>query len=266
MSLEKTQAQAIDWLLRNVGKSLNYDNRYGAQCWDFVMFYVKFLGKTAPAVHGAAQWAQTAWPEGFDKVPLPAQPGDIAIWGATQSNPYGHAMVVVSTSGASLDVVDQNYVNYDPNNGSPAARHSVPINSRLIALWRPRFAPDANSGGATNKYTIKNGDTFYALEKANGWPTNTLVSLNPGIDPRKLKIGQDIIVPAGHVEAPTHPNPPQPTPAKRVHTVTNGENLSVIAAHYGVKSWHLIYEVPENRQVIGGNPSMLQPGMRLIIP
>lgn len=41
-------------------------------------------------------------------------------------------------------------------------------------------------------YTIRAGDTFWALEQSWGLPTGRLTQLNPGIDPRKLRIGQRI--------------------------------------------------------------------------
>ncbi len=46
-------------------------------------------------------------------------------------------------------------------------------------------------------YIIKPGDTFWELEKKNGWAHGTLEKLNPGVDPRKLKVGQKIKIPSG---------------------------------------------------------------------
>ncbi|AQY55126.1 endolysin [Geobacillus phage TP-84] len=44
-------------------------------------------------------------------------------------------------------------------------------------------------------YKIKKGDTFWELEKKNGWPHGTLQKLNPGVNPAKLQIGQTIKIP-----------------------------------------------------------------------
>lgn len=46
-----------------------------------------------------------------------------------------------------------------------------------------------------NLYTIKKGDTFRSLEKECGIPSGTLERLNPGVNPKKLQIGQRIKMP-----------------------------------------------------------------------
>lgn len=48
----------------------------------------------------------------------------------------------------------------------------------------------------TRTYKIVKGDTFWALETANGWGHGTLQGLNPGVDPTKLQIGQSITIPS----------------------------------------------------------------------
>ena len=50
--------------------------------------------------------------------------------------------------------------------------------------------------------------------------------------------------------------------------VQAGDWLSKIAiTYYGdMNKWKIIYEVPENKQKIGPNPDLIQPGQRLIIP
>lgn len=44
-------------------------------------------------------------------------------------------------------------------------------------------------------YVIKSGDTFWALETAHGWAHGTLQSLNPGVNPNNLQIGETIRIP-----------------------------------------------------------------------
>lgn len=48
---------------------------------------------------------------------------------------------------------------------------------------------------STAKHKIASGETFWGLETANGWGHGTLQSLNPGQDPTKLQIGQEINIP-----------------------------------------------------------------------
>jgi g-D-glutamyl-meso-diaminopimelate peptidase len=49
----------------------------------------------------------------------------------------------------------------------------------------------------TNKYVIQAGDTFYELSRRFNINLNDLVSANPGVNPRRLLIGQTIVLPVG---------------------------------------------------------------------
>ena len=55
---------------------------------------------------------------------------------------------------------------------------------------------------------------------------------------------------------------------ERVHIVQPGDWLSKIAIKYygDMNQWHKIYNHPANRQVIGNNPDLIEPNMRLVIP
>lgn len=62
------------------------------------------------------------------------------------------------------------------------------------------------------------------------------------------------------------PLPKPPKPAVRRYTVRPGDSLWGIAAafyHDGAR-WHLIYDA--NRKAIGPNPSLIHPGLVLVIP
>lgn len=59
------------------------------------------------------------------------------------------------------------------------------------------------------------------------------------------------------------PRPPQRArrPALE-HTVRPGESLATIAGRYGVPGgWQRLYS--DNRPVIGSNPNLIRPGLRL---
>jgi hypothetical protein len=256
-----TQQQAIDWALQQLGKSLNYDGQYGAQCWDLIMYYGKMLGDgTPPGVAGAEAWARTNWPGGYTKITsnFDPQPGDIGIWGAISTNKYGHAFIVISRSGNTIDVVDQNYINFNLDNGSPAARHTIPLNTRLTALVRPNFVEPAVP---TPVVDASETNDQVAREVLRGdWGNGDVRKqrlVNAGHDYEAIQAIVNTLVSGG--PAPTV------TP-QEIHVVVNGENLTVIAAHYGLPNWHAIYDIPENHAVIGDNPNVIQPGQRLIIP
>ena len=61
------------------------------------------------------------------------------------------------------------------------------------------------------------------------------------------------------------PNPPVPTPHKKkvFYRVRQGDNLTLIAAKYGM-SWQKLYRA--NRSTIGSNPNLIFVGEWLVIP
>jgi nucleoid-associated protein YgaU len=79
-----------------------------------------------------------------------------------------------------------------PSPLQPAAAASVAIASSTTA-------PEASASVASNRtYTIKSGDTLGKIAQAelggsSKW--KQIVDANPGLDPRKLKVGQVIKLP-----------------------------------------------------------------------
>lgn len=73
-------------------------------------------------------------------------------------------------------------------NGVPVDPEGVINNGGVQSTPAP--TPPANS----EFYTIKSGDTFWQLEENWHIPHGQLQALNPGVDPRKLQIGQQIRV------------------------------------------------------------------------
>ncbi|MFK7769988.1 MAG: hypothetical protein AB8B55_22460 [Mariniblastus sp.] len=59
-----------------------------------------------------------------------------------------------------------------------------------------------------------------------------------------------------------------PRTAYRVHYVKHGESLSKISMQYfgTFRRWEEIYNIPENRKKIGGNPNFILPNTRILIP
>lgn len=122
--------------------------------------------------------------------------------------------------------------------------------------------PAATTGG---EYTIKAGDTPAKIAKAHGVSLNALMKANPGLDARKLKIGQKIQLPAppapaaGTAAAGT-PAASDPTaePAK-VHLVKAGENLIKIAKQHGVS-------VKELRAANNLKTDRINTGQKLKVP
>jgi len=57
-------------------------------------------------------------------------------------------------------------------------------------------------------------------------------------------------------------------PVTKFYTIVEGDTLSKITHRHGKESsnWRDLYDVPENRPVIGNKPGYLEPGAKLIIP
>jgi len=92
------------------------------------------------------------------------------------------------------------------------------------------------------EYTTRKGDSFAGIAKANGITVKELQQANPGVDSRKLKVGQKIQVPApaggadagaavvsdAGVAAPTHVKA-----ATSTYVVKAGDSLAKIARQHG---------------------------------
>jgi nucleoid-associated protein YgaU len=158
--------------------------------------------------------------------------------------------------------------------------------------------------GAMTLYTIKAGDSLGSIAaewfgRAVHWPL--ILDANPGLEPKRMQIGQQIILPSrdlpqrlaeakaknddgrarkGPRRAGQGPDESAPAanraataaedrsgvPGAAEHIVRSGETLSAIAKqHYGKTSaWRRIYDA--NRALIGKDPDALEVGMVLVIP
>lgn len=110
-SVLATQSQAVSWANSQIGKSLDYDGVYGAQCVDLIKYYYSYLGVSPVNGNGCDyatnklpnnSWNRIKYYNGF--VP---QPGDIAVW-TYASSAYGHVAIITSANSSSMNVVEQN--------------------------------------------------------------------------------------------------------------------------------------------------------------
>jgi len=94
--------------------------------------------------------------------------------------------------------------------------------------------------GAPSEYTVAQGDTFYTIAKKLGVPMRALMDANPGVDPRRLRVGQKLLVPTAPamVAAPAAGGTAPPAAAtsggEQVYVVKSGDNLTKIAKQFGV--------------------------------
>lgn len=119
-------------------------------------------------------------------------------------------------------------------------------------------------------YTVKEGDLLSTIavefygDQAKWFD---IAQANPTIDPKRLQIGQVIVLPNLESEVREREEVQPPVPGKDAnYTVRPGDNLSKIAnKFYGdSEKWDLIYA--RNRKLIGPRPNDLKVGMELVIP
>ena len=104
----------------------------------------------------------------------------------------------------------------------------------------PMVTPTPVEAPAGGEYVVVQGDTLAKIAKAQGVSLKALVAANPGVDPKKLKIKQKLVIPAKSAEAaPAATGATGATPAatdssSATYTVKSGDNLSKIAKKNGV--------------------------------
>jgi len=133
-------------------------------------------------------------------------------------------------------------------------------------------APAAPAAGTT-QYTIKSGDTLEGIARTqmgDGQKWQLIAAANPGLDPKALKIGQKITIPAGSATASKDktaaPAGSTTAAAPNTYTVQKGDTLIELSRKfYGTDGeWKRILEA--NATTLKGDAKAIAPGMKLVIP
>ena len=134
----------------------------------------------------------------------------------------------------------------------PVARAAAPSSA---------MATPATASGVS--YAVADGDTLWSVAKRLGVSADALAAANPGIDPRRMSIGQRLAVPAGVDLAQVTKaqiRPSIPAAATKVHTVADGDNFWSVARQHGVTVAALTEANP------GVDPTRLRIGQPLALP
>ena len=150
--------------------------------------------------------------------------------------------------------------------GSAAATGTVPTSTMPT---KPVTPPAA---AAASEYTVKSGDTLEGIARTqlgDGQKWRSIVEINPGLDPKALKIGQKIKMPAGGMASAKEASAPAVgagNASTNTYTVQKGDTLVAIARKFygGDSDWKRILEA--NSSALKGDAAALRPGMKLTIP
>ncbi|RLS22608.1 MAG: LysM peptidoglycan-binding domain-containing protein [Planctomycetota bacterium] len=130
----------------------------------------------------------------------------------------------------------------------------------------------ATPAAGTTQYTIKSGDTLEGIARTqmgDGQKWQLIAAANPGLDPKALKIGQKITIPASTTTA-SKDKAAVPaggsTAAPNTYTVQKGDTLIELSRKfYGNDAeWKRILEA--NATTLKGDAKAIAPGMKLVIP
>ena len=129
--------EAVEWAIAQVGKALDYDGAYGAQCVDLIKYYYAYLGEK-PVRGNGKDYATNALPGGWSRIQyyygFVPEPGDIAVW-TTGGGGYGHVAIITYADENGFRSIDQNIAG---TTGCVAMSRSY---SNLWGVVRPDF-PD----------------------------------------------------------------------------------------------------------------------------
>jgi LysM repeat protein len=133
-----------------------------------------------------------------------------------------------------------------------AANPGVDPNRLMIGqqICIPRTGLPPCPGG--NFYTIRSGDTLFAIARMFNVTVAAIIEANPGIDPMSLRVGQMICIPV--------PAPGTCPSGTSEYTVQAGDTFFTIARRFNITVDALMRANP------GVNPDALLIGQRLCIP
>ena len=125
----------------------------------------------------------------------------------------------------------------------------------------PPAGPGGNSTGCT--YKIASRDSFDVVATRLGVPLSMLLSLNPGVEPTKLQIGQLINVPCAPSTPAGQQPPARPVPASSTgctYKIAHLDTFNAVAARLGVPPDSILSLNP------GVEPTKLQIGQLINVP
>ena len=127
-----------------------------------------------------------------------------------------------------------------PTNPPPVAPNPVVPPTPPVTPIAP-VTPPVTDTSAASEYIVAKGDTFAIIAKKHGVSVKAIEAANPGVDSRRLKIKQKLVIPPKPPTTGAAPTTSATTPkaeteavvADNVYTVKKGDNLTKIAKAHG---------------------------------
>jgi LPXTG-site transpeptidase (sortase) family protein len=119
---------------------------------------------------------------------------------------------------------------------------------------------------AAQTYAVQGGDTPYDIANRFDVTVADLLAANPGMNPRLMRIGQELTIPVGGAASPaatTTPDAPVATPTPvpvATYVIKGGDTVTSIAADLGVDRTDLLDANP------GLDPRLLRIGQEIKVP
>lgn len=132
----------------------------------------------------------------------------------------------------------------------------MPNNPVVTHRWDEQARPVA-AANHRRGYRVQSGDTLSQIAEVHGVPTSSLLTANPGVNPLRLQIGQQLTIPSASQAAQYTA---QARASARSYTIQAGDTLSQIAEHYGIGLSQLKAANP------GIDPNRIRIGKQLTIP
>lgn len=118
-----------------------------------------------------------------------------------------------------------------PIASSTAPAASIPTETQAPLLAGSPVVEETPAEAGTSTYEVQEGDTLDSIARQLNVPYQTLLDLNPGIDPDLIVVGQQIIVPAGQATGAVTPVPAG-TAGLVEYEVVAGDTLLEIAQRF----------------------------------
>ncbi len=206
--------------------------------------------------------------------------GGFLILGCDKEKKQTQADTTSGAGGGSAIAPDTNLLTIPPDGFTtsttsappPFPVYTPPISNPPVVLapvvTNPPVVQDtaATGGAGAGEYKVKANDNPAKIAKAHGVTTKALLDANPGLDPKKLKAGMTIQIPAGGTSkssttAATHSadetvkttSGAGATGETTEYIVKGGDNLSKIARKYGttVKELKALNGLKNNNIIVG---------------